>query len=341
MAKTLLITGGAGFIGSSFVRLALEKNYKIIILDALTYAGHKENLEGLDGKIELVVGDIRDRALCAGLLEHHHPNGLIHFAAESHVDNSIASPGEFIDTNISGTYHLLEATRHYVSEILKSNPSQFRYVQVSTDEVFGALGSEGYFSETSPYAPNSPYSASKAAADHLVRAWHHTYGLSTIVTHCSNNYGPRQLPEKLIPVIITRALAGKELPVYGDGQHRRDWIHVEDHCQGILLAFEQGRSGEHYCFGGRAEYKNLDLVHVICDYLDKIRPTANGVSYRSLVKFVPDRLGHDRRYAIDDQKAETVLGFARNWQFDAGIAATIDWYLANEKWCELVSRKVA
>lgn len=333
MTQTYIITGGAGFIGSCFVRQAVARRQKVVVLDALTYAGHRENLEGVD--VELIVGDIRDRALVDGLLAKHKPAGLLHFAAESHVDNSIASPGEFMDTNIQGTYVLLEAARAY----MKQAPEHFRYLQVSTDEVFGALPETGFFSEASPYAPNSPYSASKAAADHLVRAWYHTYGLPTIITHCSNNYGPRQLPEKLIPVIITKALAGKPLPVYGDGLHVRDWIHVDDHSQGIWLAAGTGRVGEHYCFGGRAEMKNIDLVKLICVYLDQIRPRNDKKSYAEQITFVPDRLGHDRRYAIDDSRAEKELGFTRAWTFEKGIRATVDWYLANEAWSQTVLTK--
>jgi len=338
MTKTLLITGGAGFIGSSLVRLAVTRGYKIVVLDALTYAGHRENLSGIAGDVELVVGDIRDGALIKKLLTAHKPRAILHLAAESHVDNSIASPGEFIDTNIAGTYTLLEAARSYIASLPKSEADIFRFVQVSTDEVFGSLGNDGYFSEASPYAPNSPYSASKAAGDLLARAWHHTYGLPVITTHCSNNYGPRQLPEKLIPVIITRALSGQPLPVYGDGQQVRDWIHVEDHSLGILLALEKGRIGESYCFGGRAEKKNLDLVRLICETLDTTRPAARG-SYDTQIAFVADRLGHDRRYAIDDSKAETELGFTRRWAFDDGMRATIDWYLNNTDWCEAVMSK--
>jgi len=329
MQSTLLITGGAGFIGSAFVRLALERGYKIVVLDALTYAGRRENLADIKNDIELVVGDIGDRALVDGLLTAHRPSGVLHFAAESHVDNSIASPGAFIATNIDGTYTLLEAVRAYYNALPQAAKEAFRYVQISTDEVFGSLGDTGYFSETSPYAPNSPYSASKAAADHLVRAWHHTYGLPTLITHCSNNYGPRQLPEKLIPVIITRALAGAPLPVYGDGCQVRDWIHVEDHCRGILLALEKGRIGEHYCFGGRAEHRNIDLVRLICTTLDTLRPRKEAGSYSGQITFVPDRPGHDRRYAIDDSKAEKTLGFTRKWEFNQGIGATVDWYLTN------------
>lgn len=339
MHNTLLITGGAGFIGSCFVRQAVARSQKVIVLDALTYAGHRENLEGVNA--ELVVGDIRDGALVNRLLQEHRPAALIHFAAESHVDNSITSPGDFITTNIEGTYVLLEAARAYWGGVAAEDAAAFRYIQVSTDEVFGALPEEGYFSEASAYAPNSPYSASKAAADHLVRAWYHTYGLPALVTHCSNNYGPRQLPEKLIPVIITRALAGKPLPVYGDGLHVRDWIHVEDHCEGIYLASLKGKVGEHYCFGGRAEKKNIELVQLICAHLDAVQPRADGQSYQQQITFVADRPGHDRRYAIDDQRAERELGFFRKWRFEDGIRATIDWYLGNSAWCSSVMRNRA
>lgn len=332
MNTTLLITGGAGFIGSSFVRLAAERGYTPIVLDALTYAGHRENLEGVPH--ELLVGNITDAKLVASLLEKYQPAALVHLAAESHVDNSIAEPSQFITTNINGTYTLLEAARTYFT----THP-EFRYIQVSTDEVFGSLGQTGLFNEDSLYAPSSPYSASKAAADHLVQAWHHTYGLPTIITHCGNNYGPRQLPEKLIPVIITHALAGKPLPVYGDGQHVRDWIHVEDHCAGILLALEKGTPGERYCFSGHAEATNLDLVTRICSYLDVKSPSSSGQPYSAQIAFVTDRPGHDRRYAIDDSKAEKELGFARNWSFDKGIHTTIDWYLDNKGWCQKVSSK--
>lgn len=332
MNKTLLITGGAGFIGSSFVRLAAQRGYRPIVLDALTYAGHHENLEGVPH--ELVIGNITDAGLVASLLEKYQPAALVHLAAESHVDNSIAQPSQFITTNINGTYTLLEAARAYFA-----THTDFRYVQVSTDEVFGSLGQTGLFNEDSAYAPSSPYSASKAAADHLVQAWQRTYGLPTLITHCGNNYGPRQLPEKLIPVIITHALAGKPLPVYGDGQHVRDWIHVEDHCEGILLALEKGMPGERYCFSGHAEYTNLDLVTRICSYLDIKSPSTSGNSYSAQITFVTDRPGHDRRYAIDDAKAEKFLGFTRNWQFDKGIHATVDWYLENASWCKKVSSK--
>ncbi len=338
--QVILVTGGAGFIGSCFARLAVAKGARVIVLDALTYAGHRENLSGVNA--ELVVGDIRDRALVEALLAKHRPDALVHFAAESHVDNSIASPGEFISTNIDGTYALLEAVRGYLRGLAAPEAGRFRYVQVSTDEVFGELGEEGYFSEASPYAPNSPYSASKAAADHLVHAWYHTYGLPAIITHCSNNYGPRQLPEKLIPVVITKALSGQPIPVYGDGGNVRDWIHVEDHCAGILLALEKGEPGRHYCFGGRAERRNLDLVKNICRTLDELRP-ASGRKYEELIRFVPDRPGHDRRYAIDDALAERELGFTRRYEFDAGMRATVEWYLANPEWIAAVSdkRKVA
>jgi dTDP-glucose 4,6-dehydratase len=332
MGGMLLITGGAGFIGSCFVRQALAAGYRVVVLDALTYAGHKENLDGL-ADMQLVVGSITDRALVDRLLSEHSPQAVVHFAAESHVDNSIASPGDFIDTNIVGTYTLLEACRAYAPG------GDFRFIQVSTDEVFGSLGDNGYFTEASNYAPNSPYSASKAAGDHLARAWFHTYGLPVIVTHCSNNYGPRQLPEKLIPVIVTRALAGQALPVYGDGANIRDWIHVADHAQGIMLALAKGRPGEHYCFGGRQEMRNIELVTLICRQLDAMRPASQ--PYETLIRFVTDRPGHDRRYAIDDSKAEKELGFTRRYDFKTGIAETIEWYLANQAWCNAVSGKNA
>lgn len=337
--RTILVTGGAGFIGSAFVRMAIEEKCRVVVLDALTYAGHRENLDGISDALELVVGDINDHALVAGLLTQYQPDAVVHFAAESHVDNSIASPHAFIETNITGTYSLLEAVRAYLAGCAPDVAAMFRFVQVSTDEVFGSLDQGGFFSEASPYAPNSPYSASKAAADHLVRAWHHTYQLPAIVTHCSNNYGPRQLPEKLIPVVITRAIAGEPLPVYGDGGQVRDWIHVEDHCRGVWLALTLGRPGRHYCFGGRNEWRNIDLVQFICAHLDTVYPKAGGGHYADQIRFVQDRLGHDRRYAIDDSLAERELGFERSYRFEDGMRTTIDWYLRNTPWCRAVARK--
>jgi dTDP-glucose 4,6-dehydratase len=332
ISQTLLITGAAGFIGSSFVELLVERGHRAIVLDALTYAGSPRNLEGFrgPGSCELIRGNICDGPLVLELLQKHKPDALLNFAAESHVDRSITTPSAFVETNIRGTFTLLNAALEYHSKAGKP----FTYLQVSTDEVYGSLGPTGKFSETTPYAPNSPYSASKAAADHLVRAWHHTYGLHTVTTNCSNNYGPRQYPEKLIPTMITCALAGKPLPVYGDGGNVRDWIHVRDHCEGIWLALTQGRPGETYCFGGNAERNNLDVVRTICGHLDRLRPRADGKPHASAIQFVKDRLGHDRRYAIDDTKAERELGFKRRHSFESGLADTVKWYLDNEVWIQ-------
>lgn len=334
---TLLVTGGAGFIGSAFVRQAIASKQRVVVLDLLTYAGHRVNLEGVDA--QLVEGDIADGALVAKLLAEHKVDAVAHFAAESHVDNSISKPAAFIDTNIVGTYRLLEAARAYYQGLQSAQKEAFRFLQVSTDEVYGSLGPKGAFSETTAMKPNSPYSASKAAGDHLARAWHSTYGLPVVVTNCSNNYGPRQHPEKLIPHMITRALAGESLPVYGDGKNIRDWIHVEDHCAGVALALTQGKPGETYCFGGQAEFTNIDLVQNICKTLDQLKPRPRGGSYGSQIAFVTDRLGHDRRYAIDDTKARKELGFKRKHDFASGLRATIEWYLANEPWCRI--RKAA
>lgn len=336
---TLLITGGAGFIGSCFVGQCVKRGQRVVVLDKLTYAGHRANLswidaQGWDGSYELVQGDIADGALVARLLDEHRPDAVVHFAAESHVDHSIASPSEFIRTNIQGSYTLLEAARQYWQA--RAKPSDFRYVQISTDEVYGTLGDEGAFSETTPMQPNSPYSASKAAGDHLARAWFHTYGLPTLITNCSNNYGPRQYPEKLIPLMITRALAGEPLPVYGKGLNVRDWIHVEDHCHGVYLALTQGAPGDTYCFGGRSERRNIDVVEAICTLLGE---KTGQRDYHSLIRFVEDRQGHDWRYAIDDSKAQETLGFTRRYaSFEAGLSDTIDWYLANTDWCGEVTK---
>jgi dTDP-glucose 4,6-dehydratase len=314
MLKKLLITGGAGFIGSAFVRRALDAGCAVTVLDKLTYAGKRENLEGLD--VKLVVGDICDAPLVASLLAEK-PDALVHIAAETHVDNSIAAPDDFIRTNILGSYTLLTEAR---------NAGIQRIVQVSTDEVFGSLLPEDpAFTETSPYQPNSPYAASKAAADHLARAWHHTYGLPVIVTHCSNNYGPRQYPEKLIPLAIARMLSGEPIPIYGDGLQVRDWIHVEDHAEGIWLALTKGQVGENYAFGGRAEYTNLALMQMLCGLMDEAAPRADGKNHASAITFVTDRLGHDRRYAIDDRKAEQELGFARRYGLFEGLKALVQW----------------
>lgn len=344
---TVLVTGGAGFIGSTFVAQAVEQGRRVIVLDALTYAGHPENLRWIDGQkwpgsYELVEGDICDGELVAKLLRQHKVEALVHFAAESHVDNSIANPGEFIRTNVNGSYTLLEAARGYWSELKgkEKEKDNFRFIQVSTDEVYGSLGPTGKFSETTPMKPNSPYSASKAAGDHLARAWFHTYGLPTIVTNCTNNYGPRQHPEKLIPLMTTFALSGKNLPVYGDGSNIRDWIHVEDHCRGVALALTKGTPGETYCFGGDAERNNLEVVKTICSTLQQLAPR-NDREYETLITFVKDRAGHDWRYAIDDTKAQKELGFTRAYNFESGLLATIEWYLDNRGWCDAVTKKAA
>lgn len=337
-----LVTGAAGFIGSTFVRKALENGHKVVAYDALTYAGHLPNIEPClrPGQCDFVKGDIRDFELLGQTLEKFKINGIVNFAAESHVDNSIEGPRPFIETNVLGTFTLLEAARGYYSRLQDSEKSRFRFLHVSTDEVFGELGDAGYFTEVSSYKPNSPYSASKASSDHLVRAWHHTYGLPVLITNCSNNYGPRQYPEKLIPRMITCALTEEPLPVYGRGENVRDWIHVEDHALGVLLALEKGKVGESYCFGGRSERKNIQVVQLICGILDEIRPRKTKNSYSELITMVADRAGHDWRYAIDDAKSERDLGFVRQYpNFEAGIRQTVNWYLANGPWIESVMEK--
>ncbi|MBS1959524.1 MAG: dTDP-glucose 4,6-dehydratase [Bdellovibrionales bacterium] len=340
--KSLLVTGAAGFIGSNFAEIALDRGYKVIAYDALTYAGHRENLQDQDGSnnFHFVHGKIQDRKAVLDLLREHKICGLVNFAAESHVDKSITGPADFIETNISGTFHLLTAAKEYFDALSDDAKKNFRFLHVSTDEVFGSLGATGKFTETTPYAPNSPYSASKAASDLLVRAWHHTYGLPTITTNCSNNYGPKQFPEKLIPHMIFCALQGKALPVYGKGENVRDWIHVTDHASGVLLALEKGRSGETYCFGGNSERKNIDVVKEIASILDGLRPRKDGKKYSEQIEFVMDRPGHDLRYAIDDSKAENELGFKRNYaQFEDGLRATVEWYLDNVDWSQKVTSK--
>lgn len=338
--RTVLVTGGAGFIGSCFIRQAAARGERVIVLDALTYAGHKENLDGPECKnVEMVVGNIGDGKLVRDLLSRHEIDTLVNFAAESHVDRSIDAPGDFIETNIKGLFNLLNASLAHWSDLPEARKKSFRVVQISTDEVYGSLGQTGKFSETTPFAPNSPYSASKAAGDHLARAWFHTYGLPTITTNCSNNYGPRQFPEKLIPHMIACAVAGKPLPVYGDGGNIRDWIHVEDHCSGISLAIEKGKPGETYCFGGNAERNNLDVVKMICQQLDRMQPRGDGKPHESGIAFVKDRLGHDRRYAIDDTRAQKELGFTRKFNFEKGLGDTVRWYLDNSAWCKSVLGK--
>ncbi|MEP7297102.1 MAG: dTDP-glucose 4,6-dehydratase [Burkholderiales bacterium] len=331
----ILVTGGAGFIGSNFVLDWLASSQEPVVnLDALTYAGNLENLVALadDGRHTFVKGDICDRDLLDRLLSTHQPRAVVHFAAESHVDRSIHGPQAFIKTNVEGTFHLLEAVRAYWSALDLARQSAFRFHHVSTDEVYGSLGADDPpFSEAHAYEPNSPYSASKAASDHLVRAWHHTYGLPVVTTNCSNNYGPYHFPEKLIPLTIVNALAGKPLPVYGDGRQVRDWLYVKDHCAAVREVLARGRVGETYNIGGWNEKPNIDIVHTVCELLDELRPDSAG-SYKRLITHVADRPGHDRRYAIDARKLERELGWKPAETFETGIRKTVCWYLANTDW---------
>lgn len=332
----ILVTGGAGFIGSNFVVDWFAQNDEALInLDKLTYAGNLNNLQTLrhDLRHIFVKGDINDGALLSELLAQHKPRAIVHFAAESHVDRSIHGPAEFINTNINGTFNMLEAVRRYWSQLPDGERAAFRFLHVSTDEVYGTLGpDDAPFSETTPYAPNSPYSATKAASDHLVRSYHHTYGLPTLTTNCSNNYGSYHFPEKLIPLIIANARAGKALPIYGDGRQVRDWLYVGDHCTAIRRVLEAGRPGETYNIGGWNEKANLDVVHALCDILDELQPKAAGGSYREQITYVADRPGHDRRYAIDARKIERELGWKPKETFDSGIRKTVQWYLDNDEW---------
>ncbi len=338
---TLLVTGCAGFIGSNFVHTALAASDETLVnLDKLTYAGNLANLASFqqDPRHVFVQGDIGDRVLVERLLSEHQPRAVLNFAAESHVDRSIHGPGDFIQTNVVGTFQLLEAVRGYWQTLAPVQREAFRFVHVSTDEVYGTLGpTDPPFAETKAYEPNSPYSASKAASDHLVRAWHHTYGLPVLTTNCSNNYGPYHFPEKLIPLVIHHALAGQPLPIYGDGQQVRDWLYVVDHCRAILRVLEAGRVGETYNIGGWNEKPNLEVVNTICQRLDAVRPRADGQSYTSQITFVKDRPGHDRRYAIDARKIERELGWKPLETFESGITKTIDWYLAHTQWVEDVT----
>ncbi|MDI9240836.1 dTDP-glucose 4,6-dehydratase [Lysobacter sp. LF1] len=335
---TWLVTGGAGFIGGNFVLDALRRGAKVVNLDVLTYAGNLDTLRSIkdDPNHVFVQGDIGDAALVERLLREHRPDAVINFAAESHVDRSIDGPAAFVQTNVVGTLSLLEKTRDYWKSLEGAARDAFRFLHVSTDEVYGTLGETGKFTETTPYAPNSPYSASKAASDHLVRAFHHTYGLPVLTTNCSNNYGPYQFPEKLIPLIIARALAGEALPVYGDGRNVRDWLYVGDHCAAIARVLEAGRVGETYNVGGDAERENIVVVKTICALLDERRPLPDGRARESLITFVADRPGHDRRYAIDASKLQQELGWAPTVTFEQGIARTVDWYLEHQDWVQRV-----
>jgi len=344
---TWIVTGGAGFIGSNFVRHALATtDARVVVLDKLTYAGHLESLEDVSAnpRFDFVRGDVADSGAVDQLFREHRPSVVANFAAETHVDRSIDGPAAFVQTNLVGTFTLLEAARQHVARIDSEGREAFRFVHVSTDEVYGSLGESGAFRETTPYEPNSPYSASKAGADHLVRAYWCTYGLPALITNCSNNYGPYQFPEKLVPLMILNAIEGKPLPIYGDGGHVRDWLYVEDHCEGIRLAAERGRPGEKYNLGGGNERSNLQMVDAICDALEAQLPagsnpalaTAGLDDYRGLQQLVADRPGHDRRYAIDASKIRTELGWRPAHDLGSGLEATVGWYLGNRGWCESV-----
>ena len=337
----IFITGGAGFIGANFVHHWLQASDEpLLVLDALTYAGNLESLADVqdDARYAFARVDVCDRPAVAALLQTHRPRAVLHFAAESHVDRSIHGPGDFIRTNVEGTFELLEASRAYWAGLGDAGRAAFRFLHVSTDEVYGSLApADRAFTESTPYAPNSPYAASKAASDHLVRAWCHTYGLPTLTTNCSNNYGPYQFPEKLIPLMIHNALAGRPLPVYGDGQNVRDWLYVEDHCRAIVRVLEAGRPGETYNVGGHNEVRNLDVVHALCDLLDELRPRAGGGSHAGQIAFVPDRPGHDRRYAIDAGKIARELGWTPRETFATGLRRTVQWYLDHADWVEHVT----
>ncbi|WP_396615591.1 dTDP-glucose 4,6-dehydratase [Lysobacter soli] len=335
---TWLVTGGAGFIGGNFVLDAVRRGVRVVNLDALTYAGNLDTLHDVqdDARHVFVQGDIGDAALVERLLREHRPAAVINFAAESHVDRSIDGPAAFVQTNVVGTLNLLERSRDYWKSLDADGRDAFRFLHVSTDEVYGTLGETGKFTEETPYAPNSPYSASKAASDHLVRAFHHTYGLPVLTTNCSNNYGPYQFPEKLIPLVIARALAGEPLPVYGDGRNVRDWLFVDDHCAAIRRVLQAGRPGETYNVGGDAERQNIEVVTTLCRLLDERLPLADGRRRESLITFVADRPGHDRRYAIDAGKLKAELGWAPSVTFEEGMSRTVDWYLANQPWVKRV-----
>ncbi len=341
MEATILVTGGAGFIGSNFIlQWMARERARVVNLDKLTYAGNLRNLEQIssDARYQFVHGDIVDRELVSSLLARHCPRALVHFAAESHVDRSIRGPDDFIRTNVQGTFSLLEEAKDYWVGLPECEKAAFRFLHISTDEVYGSLGpDDSPFSETTGYAPNSPYSASKAASDHLVRAYYKTYGLPTLTTNCSNNYGSYQFPEKLIPLIILNACSGKALPVYGDGQNVRDWLFVEDHCQALRTVLERGKAGESYNIGGGEGRHNLEIVEMMCSILDDLRPRDPVVPHRKLITFVKDRPGHDRRYAIDYQKIEGALGWKPRETFESGIRKTIRWYLEHEAWVNEVT----
>ena len=337
--KTILVTGGAGFIGSNYVHRMLKKgDIKVINLDALTYAGNLETLTDVDSDANhrFVLGSIGDKSLVDYLLSRYQPDAIVNFAAESHVDRSIDDPGAFIQTNVVGTYGLLESSRQYWQQLQGAAKENFRFLHVSTDEVYGSLGEEGKFTEQTPYQPNSPYSASKAASDHLVRAYHHTYGLPVLTTNCSNNYGPYQFPEKLIPLMILNAISGKPLPIYGKGLNVRDWLYVEDHCCAIETVLDKGKVGEVYNIGGNNEKTNLEVVETLCRLLDELRPQSPHKPHKNLMQFVTDRPGHDLRYAIDAEKINRELGWRPQETFETGLRKTVQWYLDNPTWWQNV-----
>lgn len=331
--KKYLLTGAAGFIGSNLAHLLTSQGDDVVVFDKLTYAGNISSLDGIPREqFSFVKGDICETELVYKTLAEHDIDAVFHLAAESHVDRSIDGPAAFIETNIKGTFSMLTASRKYYETLDEDKKKYFRFLHISTDEVYGSLGDSGYFMEETPYAPNSPYSASKASSDHLVRAWFHTYGFPVLTTNCSNNYGPRQFPEKLIPLIIHNALAGKPLPIYGDGKNVRDWLYVEDHCRALHTVMLRGTPGETYNIGGCCERQNIQIVNTICAILDEIRPNAGGLKYESQITYVKDRPGHDRRYAIDASKIKRELGWQPHETFESGIRKTIEWYLNNEKW---------
>lgn len=335
--KTLLVTGGAGFIGSAVVRqLINHSDYHVVNIDKLTYAGNLESLKEIsdNSRYSFEQVDIGDKENISRIFKQYQPVGILHLAAESHVDRSISGPGEFIMTNIVGSYNLLECAREYYNDLV--DKTQFKFVHISTDEVFGSLGDSGYFHEDTAYDPRSPYSASKASSDLLVRAWYHTYNLPVVITNCTNNYGPYHFPEKLIPLVINNALQGKNLPIYGKGDNIRDWLYVDDHAKGIILAFEKGQLGESYCIGGHNERTNLEVVQTICRLLDELQPRSDGQSYLEQISYVSDRAGHDYRYAMDPTKIQNELGWQPEENFDTGIRKTIQWYLDNQQWVDHV-----
>lgn len=340
--KSILVTGGAGFIGSNFIRYILaEEDIQVVNLDKLTYAGNLASLQDVADHpgYSFLQGDIADQGLLARILAEHRPQAVVNFAAESHVDRSLDGPAAFIQTNIVGTFHLLELCRDYWAKLAPVDQEKFRFLQISTDEVYGSLGAEGVFTEATAYAPNSPYAASKASADHLARAWHQSYGLPVITTNCSNNYGPYQFPEKLIPMMILNALDGKPLPVYGAGENIRDWLFVLDHCEALARVLAMGKPGEAYNIGGGNEKKNIEVVQEICAVLDRIKPRADGLSYREQIVFVEDRPGHDLRYAIDAGKMKAELGWQARESFAGGLLKTVEWYLQNLDWCRTVQER--